>query len=155
MQLRQIIRMFIHHNHIKMKLYKFQNKSDRKKMIWISTVSPILILLTLLGFNGRINPYLLFLIMSLLSFIYIMFYVKKSSITIEEIIIQDNSFKFYVFDKRKKPVEIGKNDIVTKIDSGKISFQRSSGVLIGEAHKITIEEPSKWEELINTLNVKS
>lgn len=134
-----------------MELYKFQNKNERKKLIWLSLVTSVFVFIVFADINIGVNKYLLFFIASIFSYINITRYVKKSSKTFEEIIMKDDVFKLYVFDKRKKPIELSKTNVMIKVEAEKISFQKHSGELIGEAYKQMMEEPNKWDLLVKQL----
>lgn len=138
-----------------MKIFKFQNKSERTKLMWISIVISIPVFVLFLNINTGLNNSLVYFLIMVVSFILGISYLNKMKVVLEDILINEQTYKFYVFNKTKKPIEISKFDVRTKIELSKISFQKQSGELIGIAYKRMIEEPAKWDLLLEELKGES
>ena len=100
----------------------------------------------------RINRYLIACICSIISYIGIRKFIKKVSIGIEEIQVNDNFYKLYFFNKNKDPLIISKEETVVSVENDKVFFtEKNTGKFIGSAERVTIENPNNWGDLLQLI----
>ena len=138
-----------------MKAFKFINNNERKKLMWISIAISIPVFILFLNLNTVLNYSLAYFLIMVVSYIFGISYLNKMKVVLEDIMINEQTYKLYVFNKTKKPIEISKTEVIIKLEFDKISFQKKSGELIGIAYKKMIEESEKWDLLVEDLKGES
>lgn len=129
-----------------MKVFKFSKINQVKKNVFISILLVVIFLLAFILLDNYIRRSYVFLILTLsLSAV---LKIRKASVELEEIIVDDDIIKLYFFNKMKKPVRIQKVDVnITYKDSELIFRKLGSLEFIGKAYKDVIEEVDQWDDL--------
>jgi hypothetical protein len=135
-----------------MKVYKFLNKKERTRITWIASLTSIAAVLIFLNFDIGINQHLLYFITSLLSFIFIMRYLQKSRIEIEDLIVSNDSIKIYFHNKMKDSIQLDPKTTKINIENERVIFRNKNSIKpIGIAKRDAMEIQEQWSELINIL----
>ena len=134
-----------------MKILKFKYKNIKWFNYAVYCVG-LMGVIVLFDIDIYINKYYTGFFMSLLLYIYSKILLKKTSINIKEISIENNNFNFVFFNKKKNEVIVKKDILKFKIDDEKIIFTDGTEKgFIGIAYKKMLEKPDGWEELIKLL----
>tara|TARA_B100000768_G_scaffold110141_1_gene102110 strand:+ start:18 stop:434 length:417 start_codon:yes stop_codon:yes gene_type:complete len=132
-----------------MKSFKFVNKQQAKTYSIFTIISVILAIFIFSNLDTFINKHVAYLLVTILSFISIMVSVKKAGKEFVEIVIENESVKFYYFNKMKAPFIISKREISISLENDKLEFKNlKSGEFIGRVYKNRIEEVAKWDDLL-------
>jgi hypothetical protein len=135
-----------------MEAFRFQNRNRRKKVTGISIIISLFSVFVIIGFFGKTFKPLTFFLAAVISFIGIMFQIRKASFEFEELLIYDEYLKLYHQNKMKLPIEAKINELVIEISSDKITISSNKDQkLLGYALKESIESQDKWDILVKLL----
>lgn len=141
-----------------MEAFRFKNKKS-KEIKAIAIASIVGVIFSVLIFSETdfvIEPHILYLLATIVSFVLVMAAIKKAGKEFEEIIIEGDYVKFYFFNKMKDVLKVNKDDILVKVDEEKIEFEnKSTGYQIGKSYKNKIEESERWDELVSCFTVQN
>ena len=130
-----------------MKVFKFNNQNQSKSVTTVLLIVSFLTILMVITGN-ILNPFI-YLFLCLMSFLFIIIHVKKSSNVIDEVIFDQDSMKLYFRNKRKNPIVILHKDVLIDVSQNKkiTLWLKNRSKLIGYINKQSVETLEEWESL--------
>ncbi len=132
-----------------MKIFKFSNKHQAKTFTFFTVLSVATSIYIFSSLDElMISPSVAYLLVSILSFVSIMFSIRRAGKMFDEIIVDGEKVEFYFANKMKYKLqtEVSKVRLIESNDVIKIE-DKLTGKLIGIAHKSSIET-EKIDELL-------
>lgn len=99
-----------------------------------------------------VNKYFTYFVVSVASFCSTLLSIRKSSVEIEEILIQEEVLTFRFFNKMKSEISITKDGVEIECTTNEIIMRDAeTGKVIGIADKRKIDNQDSWERLTKLL----
>ncbi|PRY48546.1 hypothetical protein B0I27_1145 [Arcticibacter pallidicorallinus] len=134
-----------------MNIFKFQNKQKINYTL-LSIITGIMGIMVISNLQLDVNKYFIYFVISIASFCSTLLSIRKASVEIEEILIQEEVLTLRFFNKMKSEISISKSGVEIEPTADEIIMRNAeTGKLIGIADKRKIDNQDSWERLTKLL----